>query len=155
MECYGQENKISLNLEVSRFRDGEEATRAFKEARDNAHGQDPEMIFADSLRSYVQGVDFAFIGSKTQPRLIRNAGVNKPHSTNNRIERLNGTCRERIKVQRGWKSMDSQIPEGFRIHYNFVKPHQALEGQTPAQRAGVGINGKNKWMQLLESTLKQ
>jgi hypothetical protein len=57
--------------------------------------------------------------------MIRNAGINKPHATNNRIERMNGTLRERIKVQRGWKSFESPIPEGQRIHYNFVKPHEA------------------------------
>ena len=39
--------------------------------------------------------------------------------------------------------------EGQRIRYNFVKPHMALEGQTPAQVAGVGIGAKNKWLAML------
>jgi hypothetical protein len=47
-----------------------------------------------------------------------------------------------VKVQRGWKSMKTPIAEGARIHYNFVKPHQALEGQTPARRAGLVVEGK-------------
>src|SRR5208283_1375946 len=102
---------------------------------------------------YVQGVDMAFMDSKTQPKLIRNMGVNKPHANNNRIERMNGTLRERIKVQRGWKSMNSQISEGMRIHYNFVKPHSSLEGQTPAQRAGIPI--QNSWSELLKRTLSE
>ncbi len=29
----------------------------------------------------------------------------------------------------------------------------AVEGQTPAERAGIGIKGKNKWMDLLELSL--
>src|SRR5271165_2695120 len=88
------------------------------------------------------------------PKLIQNCGVNKGHDkTNNRIERANGTLRDRIKVQRGWKSWKSQIPEGQRIHYNFVKPHEALEGQTPAQLAGIGSEAKNKWMDLLQLAL--
>jgi hypothetical protein len=66
---------------------------------------------------------------------------------------LNGTLRERVKVQRGWKSMQTQIAEGQRIHYNFVKPHQALNGQTPGQVAGVGVEGGNKWMELLKKAL--
>jgi Integrase core domain len=70
------------------------------------------------------------------------------------VERLNGTIRERVKVQRGWKSHKSQIAEGQRIHYNFVKPHMALEGQTPAQAAGVGIESKSKWMELLKQALE-
>jgi transposase InsO family protein len=83
--------------------------------------------------------------------VIARSGINKPHANNNRIERLNGTLRERVKVQRRWKSMESQIVEGQRIHYNFVKPHMALEGMTPAQRAG--ITEGNTWRELLEKAL--
>jgi hypothetical protein len=79
--------------------------------------------------------------------------MGKPHANNNRVERLNGTLRERVKVQRGWKSMDSKIAEGQRIQYNFVRPHKALDGQTPAQAGGLGIAGKNKWLELLEKAL--
>jgi hypothetical protein len=63
--------------------------------------------------------------------------------------------RERVKVQRGWKSMTSQIAEGRRIQYNFVKPHMALEGQTPADAASVGIEGQNKWLSLLRESLRR
>jgi hypothetical protein len=40
--------------------------------------------------------------------------------------------------------------KGQRIAYNFVKPHMALDGQTPAQAAGVGLGDKNKWLELLQ-----
>lgn len=79
-------------------------------------------------------------------------GVDKPHAINNRIERLNGTLRERVKVQRSQKSKKSQFTEGQRIHYTFVKSHQALKGKTPATEAGIEIGGKNKWLELLKST---
>jgi len=71
-----------------------------------------------------------------RPKHIADAGVNKPHTTNDRIERLNGTLRERVNVQRGWKAFSASLAEGERIHYNFVKPHQELDGQTPAERGG-------------------
>ena len=77
--------------------------------------------------------------------------INKPHANNSGIEPLNGTLRERVKVQRGWKSKKSQIAEGQRIHYNFVKPHQALEGKTPVEATGIRIEGVNKWMTLLRN----
>ena len=76
--------------------------------------------------------------------------INKPHANNNRVERLNGTLRERVKVQRGGKSNKSAIAEGRRIYYNFVKPHQALGGKTPAETAG--IKGKDKWKNLIKNT---
>ena len=82
---------------------------------------------------------------------VAKCGVNKPHANNNRIERLNGTLRERVKVQRGWKSYRTQITEGKRIQYNFVKPHMALKGQTPAEASGImikDVDSSNTWLSL-------
>ncbi len=65
--------------------------------------------------------------------------------------RLNGTLRERVKVQRGWKTMETPLAEGNRIQYNFVKPHMALEGKTPAQQARLQPKG---WNELLKLAVK-
>jgi hypothetical protein len=81
---------------------------------------------------------------------IAKCGIGKSHANNNRIERLNGTLRERIKVKRAWKKHNTPLAEGQWIQYNFVKPHMALEEQTPAQTAEIEVKGKNKWMNLLE-----
>ncbi|MGH2509673.1 MAG: hypothetical protein ACRDHZ_20025 [Ktedonobacteraceae bacterium] len=67
---------------------------------------------------------------------------------------MNGTLRERVKVQRGWKSFRTPLAEGEKIHNNFVKPDMALEGQTPAQRAGISGDSKNKWLELLPASQK-
>src|SRR5207249_4055014 len=83
---------------------------------------------------------------------IQNCGISK-RENNNRIERMNGTLRERVKVQRGWKTENTPLAEGNRIQYNFVKPHMALEGKTPAQAAGLEARG---WKELLKlATTKQ
>src|SRR5215212_5078967 len=89
------------------------------------------------------------IASKLSEHRDIDGAINKPHADNNRVERLNGTLRERVKVQRGWKSHKSAIAEGQRIQYNFVKPHLALEGDTPAKKAGIEVKAKNKWIELL------
>jgi hypothetical protein len=49
-----------------------------------------------------------------------------------------------------WKKHKTPLAEGQRIQYNFVKPHMALNGETPAKKAGIEIENKNKWMNLLE-----
>jgi hypothetical protein len=55
---------------------------------------------------------------------------------------------------KGWKSIETAIAEGQRIQYHFVKPHMALEGQTPAERAGINIpKGKGRRLDLLELAL--
>lgn len=117
---------------------------AFKEAAKNMHGMIPETVYTDALRSYYQAIP-------KESKHVRNCGVGKPHETNNPIERLNGTLRERVKVQRGWKKMDTPLSEGQRIQYNFVKPHMALDGRTPANAARLDVTG---WKELLAKALK-
>jgi putative transposase len=144
-----RKTRFLLASKLSRYRDVGGADRAMREATKNAHGSQPERIYTDALNSYRDAI--AFMPSK--PEHNAKAGIGKPHANNNRIERLNGTVRERTKVQRGWKTMQTAIPEGHRIQYNFVKPHMALENQTPAQAAGIVVDGRNKWLSLLKSAL--
>jgi transposase-like protein len=146
-----RQTRFLLASKLSPFRDVAGADRAYREAMRNAKGSQPETVFTDGLNSYKTVM--ASLPESQRPKHIANAGVSKRHATNNRIERLNGTLRERVKVQRGWKSMKTQVAEGQRIHYNFVMPHEALDGQTPAQAAGIGIQGENKWLELMKKAL--
>jgi transposase-like protein len=134
---------------LTAHRDVGAADRAFREAKANAHERLPEAVFTDGLKAYRDAVKFGFPDATH----VAKAGIKpKPHANNNRAERLNGTLRERVKVQRGWKTMKTPLAEGQRIQYNFVKPHASLEGQTPAERAGVGVQG-NKWLALLRAAV--
>ena len=58
--------------------------------------------------------------------------------SNNRIERLHGTEKERTKVMRAFDTDDgaAMIAKGFRVHYNLVKPHITLGGETPGGLGG-------------------
>lgn len=68
-------------------------------------------------------------------------------------ERLNGTIREREKVTRNLKEQAPVIIEGYRNYYNLVRPHQALNGKTPAQLANLDLNlEKNKWLALIRKS---
>lgn len=68
---------------------------------------------------------------------------------NNRIERLHGTIRERNKVMRAIKKTNSAVIEGQRIYYNHIRPHQSLNGKTPAQAAGIDLELKgNRWLEM-------
>jgi hypothetical protein len=51
---------------------------------------------------------------------------------------------------RGLKSKESTkaILEGYTVHYNFVRPHQSLNGKTPAQEAQ--IDTPSNWKSLIE-----
>jgi transposase-like protein len=146
-----RDTRFLLASKISEARDINGAIAVFKEAVKNANGSKPDKVLTDSWRAYSQGISEIF-NKNFKPEHIAKCGIGKPHANNNRVERLNGTLRERIKVQRAWKKHTSPIAEGQRIQYNFVKPHMALEGQTPAKKAGIEeIKGKNKWMDLLEN----
>jgi len=46
------------------------------------------------------------------------------------------------------------IIDGFRIYYNFIRPHMALNGKTPAQEAKIGLGlDNNKWLTLITESL--
>jgi hypothetical protein len=45
--------------------------------------------------------------------------------------------RARTNVVRAWKEHKTPLAGGQRIQYNFVKSHMALNGETPAKKAGI------------------
>ena len=67
------------------------------------------------------------------------------------MERMNGELRDREKVIRGVKSVESPIFKGSQIFHNYLRPHDGLEGKTPAEVAGIKVEGSNKWITLIQN----
>jgi transposase-like protein len=80
-------------------------------------------------------------------REIRLAG--KVH--NNKMERMNGELRDRERVMRTLEKSDTPILKGMQIFHNYVRPHMALDGKTPAEVAGITVEGQNKWLTLIQN----
>ena len=79
-------------------------------------------------------------------------GKSKGKVHNNKMERMNGELkRQRKRVMRGPKTTDTAILEGYRIFRNFVRPHEDLNGKTPADLAGIKVIGENKWLTLIQN----
>lgn len=70
------------------------------------------------------------------------------------MERLNGEIRDREKVMRGIKKMDTPILTGYQIYHNYIRPHMSLEGKTPSEVAGIKVEGDNKWITLIQNASK-
>jgi hypothetical protein len=70
---------------------------------------------------------------------------------NNKMERLNGEIRDREKVMRSLKKDDTPILTGMQIFHNYVRPHEALDGKTPAEACGIEVQGENKWITLIQN----
>jgi hypothetical protein len=68
---------------------------------------------------------------------------------------MNGEMRDREKVMRSLKSVDSPILKGLQIYHNYFRPHMGLNGLTPAQAAGIRIEGQNPWITLIQNASKR
>jgi len=71
------------------------------------------------------------------------------------MERINGEIRDREKVTRNLKGTDSPILKGMEIYDNYVRPHIGLDGKTPADLAGIKVEGKNKWLTIIQNASKE
>lgn len=71
---------------------------------------------------------------------------------NNKMERQNGEWRDREKVIRGLKKDNSPVIEGMEIYHNFIREHTGLPNKiTPAEAAGIKIEGENKWKTIIQN----
>jgi putative transposase len=68
--------------------------------------------------------------------------------------RLKGEVRDREKVIRGLKRTDTPVLKGLQICHNFVRLQEALDGQTPADRAGIKVEGEDKWLTLIQNAVQ-
>ena len=66
------------------------------------------------------------------------------------MERLNGEIRNREKVFRGLKRIDTAVLDGMRVYYN-TKKHGALKGMMPAEASLFKVDGKNKWKTIIQN----
>ena len=64
---------------------------------------------------------------------------------------MNGEIRDREKVTRSLKRLDTPILKGQQIFHNYIRPHMALGGKTPADKAGIEVKGDNKWVTLIQN----
>ena len=110
-------------------------------------GKIPRNFITDGLPAYMKASKKVF-GKKTNH--IRHIHL-KGDMNNNKMERFNGEFRDREKVFRGLKNVESPILDGFRVYYNFTKKHSALGGKTPAEASKILVDGTNKWKTIIQN----
>lgn len=114
------------------------------------HAKIPDEFVTDGLNSYKVAAKTEFGGLTDHVREIHIRGRHVGKDNNNRMERLNGTIRDREKTFRGLDNMDTANFDGLRVHYNHARKHQAL-GSTPGEAAGISIEGPNKWKTMIQN----
>ncbi|MCH7560270.1 MAG: transposase [Thaumarchaeota archaeon] len=113
------------------------------------------MIIPDGFHSYAEAYRKEFWTVKRRNRTLHIRHIHlQGDMNNNKMERLNGEFRDREKVVRGIKKDDSVIISGYQLYHNYVRPHSALHGKTPADKCGIIIEGNNKWKTIIENASK-
>ena len=155
-----KETRFLITSRLTEKRDTKDAVDFFKASM--KVGGKPEAFVTDSLGSYGKAYRKVFPDHYLRNPQVRHAKLkgNKPQFipyagfmkeiSNNPVERLHGTMRERDKVMRGLKTKPTAdaYAEGYKTYYNFVRKHSKL-GKTPAEEAGINLElGRNKWMRL-------
>lgn len=146
----------SLRLIGAKVADSKEYAdaRSLFRAGESAMGKRrPKALVTDGLKAYHQAYKELWwthkLGSRT--RHIRQITFHGKTHNNQRMERLNGEIRDREKVMRGLKSEDTGILKGYQIFHNYVRPYEALDGKTPAEVAGIKVEGDDKLRTLIEN----
>lgn len=154
-EIIDEQTKFLVAGHLSTSRPVKEATALFEKAMKTAKKK-PISIYVDGLPAYIKAYNKVFwtMRKDTRPELIRKVGLRAVNS-NNTVERLHGTLKDRIKPMRGLKGMETvrTLLEGWVVHYNYVRPHQTLKGKTPAQTSGIDI--ENSWHTLVSEAIRK
>jgi len=146
-----KETKFLIMTQISHGAMIRDSRRFFKSVKEQAKAE-PKYLITDGRHSLTSSI------SKEMPTTnhVRLTKLTDKRQNNQNIERLNGTCRDRIKPMRGFGNCASAeiMTNAFRNYYNFIKPHNSLDGMTPAQKVGIGVeDSDNKWGELLKRSL--
>jgi transposase-like protein len=115
-------------------------------------GKKPKTFITDGAANFHEAYlkEFHTMKRETDTEHIRHIRLAGDHN-NNRMERFNGELRQREKVMRTLKRPDTPILTGYQIYHNYIRPHEALDGKTPSEKAGIEIKGKDKWLTLIQN----
>lgn len=142
---------IAQEVADSKFKHNAQAL--FREGKEIV-GKRPNVLITDGLPAYHDAFNREFY-TMANPRSRHINAIkitnHKGDANNNKMERINGEIRDREKVMRGLKKKDTPILEGMQVYHNFIKPHEGLDGMTPAEACGIVVNGENKWMTLIQN----
>ena len=130
------ETRFWIAQEVADSKFKHDARNLLKMAKDSMETK-PRVFVTDGLQAYRDAFKKEYGAvPKGSPIHIRHISF-KGDGNNNKMGRLNGEFRDGEKVMKGVKSKDSPIFDGCQIYHNYVRPHMALDGKTPADAVGL------------------
>lgn len=127
----------------------EDVRPLFKEAKELT-GKKPTTLISDGARNFHEAYVKEIRTLKQETQHIRHIHLDGDHN-NNKMERLNVEIRDREKVMRNVKKMDTPVLKGYQLYHNYFREHEGLQWKTPAEVAGIKIEGANKWQTVIQN----
>ncbi len=143
------ETRFLIAQEVAETKEKHDARLLFFRAK-RLMAKQPKTLITDGLPSYSLACEQVFEGTKHVRKITLDGKVHN----NNKMERMNGEIRDREKTMRDLKKKRTVILQGYQLYHNYIRPHETLDGQTPAEACGIVIEGQNKWKTLIENASK-
>jgi len=148
------ETRYWIAQEVAESKHKHDARKLFQLAK-KVTGTKPMTMITDGLHAYHDAYKKEFRTlQKPRTEHIRHIKI-QGDMNNNKMERLNGEIRQREKTMRGLKRKDTPILKGYQIFHNYIREHEGLKGKTPAEACGITVEGKNKWLTLIQNASQQ
>ena len=142
------ETRFWIAQEVADTKHSHDCFNLFEQSKVLMNKQ-PKTIITDGLNSYSVASEVVLDEAKHIRHIRLQGDVH-----NNKMERMNGEIRDREKTMRGLKTKNTEIIQGMQIYHNFIREHQAI-GQTPAEACGIKVEGKNKWLTLIQNASRK
>ena len=140
------ETRYWIAQEVADTKFKHDAQGLFHEGKE-LMGKRPNVLITDGLPAYRDAFNREFYQNDSpRSRHISAIKITAHHNeaNNNKMERINGEIRDREKVMRGLKKKDTPILKGMQVYHNFIKPHEGLDGKTPAEACGIEVTGRKQ-----------
>jgi transposase-like protein len=163
------QTRFLLASRISKGRGVPEARAAFKQAK-SATEVRPTELRSDGLPSYPVAIKREFgrpavPGEARWTKKVHTGNRWSPHrvvpsiraaESNNILERLNGTSKDRTKTMRAYDNEGgaSALSVGWQVHYNLIRDHLAL-GTTPGVAAGFAPLQGFRWRELIEMAVRR
>jgi putative transposase len=146
------DTRFLLATHVSHGRDLDETRAPLKKAKAVTPDR-PMEVYTDGMKSYPYAMrrELGYCSGEQVVNPHHRVPSIRAAESNNLVERLHGTEKERVKVMRGFDNeRDTKaLIEGFRTHYNLIRDHQTLQ-TTPAVAAGFPPLTGFRWHELLK-----
>jgi len=123
-----KDTRFLLATRLAESRTTNDAKQLMEQAKKTA-GITPKEVLTDGNNSYLDGIELAY-GADTEHVLGNPFSSKESGESTSEIERFHGTVKYRTKVMRGLKDFNTarEFLNGFTVHYNFIRPHESLDG---------------------------